>query len=144
MIFCSYRQLRLSSFLLPKNRQASGDPPEAKLRGRGLFFKCKSVFESLADSLGYFVIAVGIRVESDSVYQRHIDFTVHKDFFIGGDIYDFADYAAAIFVVLIFDELTFQTEGKFVDNRRIYCFGFACSKSAVFKLISCVVAGNNA
>ena len=80
---------------------------------------------------------MGIGVKCDGVDQRHINFSVHHDALIGGDIDHLADDAASIFVVLILDELALQANRELVDDRRIYGFGFTGGQTAAGKFFGC-------
>ena len=106
-------------------------------------FQFQAIFEGFAHPFCYLVITVSVRVKSNGIYQRHINFTVHHHTLIRCDIDNLSDHAAAIFVALVFNEFALQTDGKFVDNWCIYGFGFAGSQTAAFKLVRHPVPGFN-
>ena len=89
-----------------------------------MLFKHKSVLERFAYTVDHFVVSVGVRVISDGVHKRHIDFSIYHDAVVGSHINDFAYHAAAVFAVLIFDEFAFKAQREFVDHGCIYRFCF--------------------
>ena len=99
-------------------------------------FQFQSIFESFAHPFCYFVIAVRVRVKSNGVYQRHINFTVHHYTFIRCDIDNLSDHAAAIFAALVFHKFAFQTQREFVDDRGVNRFRFVGGKTAACELVS--------
>ena len=74
--------------------------------GALLFFELQTVFECVAYSFSYFVVPMRVWVKCDSVYKRYINLIPDHNAFICGDIYYFADNAASVLAVLIFDKLT--------------------------------------
>ena len=100
-----------------------------------LLFQLQPVLERFADTLGYFVVAVSVRVKGDGIYQRHIDFAIYHNALVCGDADDLANHAAAIFTVLIFNKLTFETQWKLIDNRGVHGFGFTGGQPAACKLV---------
>ena len=76
-----------------------------------------------------------VRVECDGIHQGHIRLPVHHDTFVSCYVYDLSDNTASVLVVLIFDELTLQAEGEFVNDRGINSLCFAGGKTAAGKFI---------
>lgn len=89
-----------------------------------LLFQHKSVLERFACAVGHFVVSVCVRVISDGIHKRHINFTIYHDAVVCSHINDLADNAAAVLAILIFDEFAFKAQRKFVDHRCIYRFCF--------------------
>lgn len=106
-----------------------------------LLFQFQTVIEGFTHPFCYLAIAVGVRVKSNGVYQRHINFTVHHYTRIRCDIDNLSDHTAAVFAALVFHEFAFQTQREFIDDRGINRFRFAGGKTAVRKLIRHPVSG---
>ena len=87
---------------------------------------------------------MGVGVKGNGLNPRHVDSAVHHDVLIRGDVDHLADDATAIFPVLILDELTFQTDGELVDDRRIHGFCLAGGQPAAGKFVRYPVAGFHA
>ena len=85
---------------------------------------------------GHDGVAVSGREEDE-----HINLAIHHDAFISSDIYDLADHATAIFIGLIFDELAFQTQREFIDDRSVNGFSLAGCQAAGSELVRCIVPG---
>ena len=84
-----------------------------------ILFQRQSVFECITDPFGDFVIPVCIGIEGDRVHAGNVYLTVLQYAFFRGYVYDFSDHAQTVSRILIFDETAFQTDGKFVDDRRV-------------------------
>ena len=106
-------------------------------------FQFQAVVEGFSHSFCYLVIAVRVRVKSNGVYQRHINFTVHHYMLIRCDIDNLSDHAAAIFAALVFHKFAFQTQREFVDDRGVNRFRFVGGKTAACKLVRHPVSGFN-
>ena len=60
-----------------------------------LLFQFQSIFERFADTLSHFIVAVGVRVKGNGVYQGNIDLSINHHLFVCCNIHNFADDAAA-------------------------------------------------
>ena len=72
-----------------------------------LLFQFQAIFEGFANPFRYLVIAVRVRVESNGIYKGNIKLAIGHDAFICRGVYNPADNAAPIFIVLVFDKFTF-------------------------------------
>ncbi len=54
-----------------------------------------------------------------------------------------AFYAAAVLIILVFDEFTFHTDWEFVDDWSINQVRLSCCHTALFKFLRLFIAGNN-
>ena len=84
---------------------------------------------------------MGVGVKCDGVDLRHINFSIHHNALVGGDIDHLADDAAAVCIVLILNELALQADREFVDDRCIDGLGFAGSQTAAGKFVGNLIAG---
>ena len=87
---------------------------------------------------------MSIGIECDCIDKRHIEPSIHQYAFVSSDINHFANHAAAIFIILILDKLALQAQWEFIDDRSIYGFCLAGSKTAFCQLVRDFIAGIDA
>ena len=90
-------------------------------------FAGQNVMNLLRSMSKYLLIGVG---QSYLLITGNIDLSINHHLFVCCNIHNFADDAAAVFTVLIFDKFTFQTNRELVDDRRIHRFGFTGGQAA--------------
>ena len=83
---------------------------------------------------------MGIRIKGDRIDEGHVKLPVRHNALVGSHIYNLADYAAAVLVRLVFNELAFQAKREFVDYRGVYGFRLAGGKAGFFQFVRDFVA----
>ena len=91
-----------------------------------MLFQFESILKGFSDPFGNPVIAVRVRIKGYGVDKGHINFVLDHNSFIGGDINDFTDDPDAVFIGLLLDKLTLQTERKFYNDGCVYQCGLFC------------------
>ena len=91
-------------------KEPSPKEEDSRISEPGLFLQLQTILEGFAHPFGHSVIAMGIGIKGNGIDLGHIDSAIRHDFFVRCDIHDLANDTAAIFTILVLNELAFQAD----------------------------------